>query len=308
MAAHGVLRIGELSRRSGVSPELLRAWERRYGLLEPTRSPGGLRLYSEQDMARVQAMKRHLAQGVAAAEAADLARREPRPESEAATFDPAAAREELGSALESFDETAAQLVYDRLLGLATVDALLGEVVLPYLHDLGERWAAGEISVEQEHFASNVLRGRLLGLGRDWGRGFGPLALLACAPGERHDLGLISFGLALRARGWRIAYLGPDTPMESIAGAAGSLEPDVVVVCAVDAERLKSVADDVESLAARHRVALGGSGAAGLSDSLAALVLDDDPLAAADRVTAQVASRAERPATSRSASGGTSTRT
>src|SRR4051812_9021288 len=70
---HRVLRIGELSRRSGVSPELLRAWERRYGLLDPQRSAGGLRLYTGDDLDRVRAMRRHLAGGVAAAEAAALA-------------------------------------------------------------------------------------------------------------------------------------------------------------------------------------------------------------------------------------------
>src|SRR5919206_57996 len=73
MPAGAVLRIGELSKRSGVSPELLRAWERRYGLLRPTRSPGGLRLYSPADLERVRLMQRHLADGVAAAEAATLA-------------------------------------------------------------------------------------------------------------------------------------------------------------------------------------------------------------------------------------------
>ena len=73
MTEAGTLRIGELSRRSGVSPELLRAWERRYGLLEPTRSPGGLRLYTPDDLTRVQAMQQHLAEGLAAAEAAALA-------------------------------------------------------------------------------------------------------------------------------------------------------------------------------------------------------------------------------------------
>ena len=66
-----MLRIGELSRRSGVSPELLRAWERRYGLLDPTRSKGGLRLYSADDLERVQTMRRYLDGGMAAAEAAD---------------------------------------------------------------------------------------------------------------------------------------------------------------------------------------------------------------------------------------------
>ena len=75
MAEPSVFRIGELSRRSGVSPELLRAWERRYGLLDPTRSKGGLRLYSPDDLERVQTMQRYLNDGMAAAEAATLVSR-----------------------------------------------------------------------------------------------------------------------------------------------------------------------------------------------------------------------------------------
>src|ERR1051326_51442 len=90
MGPNELLRIGELSKRSGVSPELLRAWERRYGLLRPQRSPGGLRLYAPEDLERVRAMQRHLADGLAAAEAAALASRA-RPEKEAAAAAPVAA-------------------------------------------------------------------------------------------------------------------------------------------------------------------------------------------------------------------------
>src|SRR5512134_638137 len=72
-AATGYLRIGELSRRTGVAPELLRAWERRYGLLRPARSEGGFRLYSDADERRVELMRLHLRRGLAAAEAARLA-------------------------------------------------------------------------------------------------------------------------------------------------------------------------------------------------------------------------------------------
>ena len=128
-------------------------------------------------------------------------------------------------------------VVDELLAATTVDVFLRDVVLPYLHELGDRWQRGEASVAQEHFASNVLRGRLLGLGRDWGRGIGPRALLACLPGEQHDLGLIAFGLALRSRGWRITYLGADTPLETLESAAEALEPDLVAVSAVAADRV-----------------------------------------------------------------------
>ena len=173
-------------------------------------------------------MQRHMTQGLAAREAAALAGRteaERRRGGPAlAVFAPEQARAELGAALEAFDEPRAQGVFDELLSTMSLDALLSEVVMPYLHDLGERWERGELSVAQEHFASNVLRGRLLGLARGWGRGAGPRALLACPEGERHDLGLIAFGLALRERGWRIDYLGPDTPVESIEEAARRTDP------------------------------------------------------------------------------------
>jgi MerR family transcriptional regulator, light-induced transcriptional regulator len=284
MAGDAHLRIGEISRRSGVSPELLRAWERRYGLLRPQRSAGGLRLYSSGDLERVRAMQRHMTRGLAAREAAALAGRmtaEAAPRrAGVAAFDPDQVRKELGDALEVFDEPRAQRVFDHLLSITTVDALLFDAVMPYLRDLGDRWERGEVSVAQEHFASNVLRGRLLGLARGWGRGAGPRALLACPEGERHDLGLIAFGLALRERGWRIDYLGPDTPVESIEEAARGTDPSVVVLSAVRPEPLEQIA----ALAARYRVAIAGAGATKASVQ-GVERLTDDPVTEAERLTA-----------------------
>ena len=283
MAQDAHLRIGEVSRRSGVSVELLRAWERRYGLLRPQRSAGGLRLYSSGDLDRVRAMQRHMEQGLAAREAAALVGSEtaaaPPPRTGTPPFEPASARAELGDALEAFDEFGAQAVFDTLLSVATLDTLLSDVVMPYLHDLGVRWERGELSIAQEHFASHVLRGRLLGLARGWGRGDGPRALLACPEGERHDLGLIAFGLALRARGWRIDFVGPDTPVDSLEEAARRVEPSVVVLSAVRSEPL----EQLSALATRHRVAIAGAGAAGARVQ-GVERLATDPVTAAERLT------------------------
>src|SRR5581483_2525856 len=146
-----------------------------------TRSAGGLRLYSLDDLARVQAMQRHLAEGFAAAEAATLAARADAHDEEHAASD---AGESLAAALASFDDGGAHAAFDILLGQLSIDTLLRDVVVPYLHELGERWERGEVSIAQEHFASTLLRGRLLGLARGWGRGIGPVAVLACAPGEQ----------------------------------------------------------------------------------------------------------------------------
>jgi MerR family transcriptional regulator, light-induced transcriptional regulator len=284
------LRIGELSRRSGVSPELLRAWERRYGLLSPSRSPGGLRLYSLEDLERVRLMSRFIADGLAAREAAARARaveERPRvasiPAPPRAAFDPDSARAELGRAVDRFDEPAAQAVIDGLLAAATLDSVLSEVIVPFLHEVGERWERGELSVAQEHFASNLVRGRLLGLARGWGAGNGPRALLACPPHERHDLGLIAFGLALRARGWRIDFLGSDTPIDDLVRTAHATEPALIVLSATSPELLARHANDLRALAREHTVALAGAGAEAAGLGAGVTVLGGDPVAEAHRV-------------------------
>jgi DNA-binding transcriptional MerR regulator len=282
----GHLRIGELSRRVGVSPELLRAWEVRYGLLEPTRSPGGFRLYSDEDEERIRRMRTYQDQGLSAAEAARLAL-EGAGEERAATSVAAPDPSFLGDALERFDEPAAQASFDRALADLSLDTLLRDLLMPYLHDLGERWEAGTASVAQEHFASSVVRGRLLGLARGWGQGAGPLAVLACAPGELHDLPLIAFGLALRARGWRIAYLGADTPLDTLLDTAQALGPRLVVVSATTPRHFSRVKDRLRALAQTAPLALAGAGAtAAAAESVDALLLSEDPVTEADRVTAR----------------------
>jgi MerR family transcriptional regulator, light-induced transcriptional regulator len=277
----GHLRIGELSRRTGVAPELLRAWERRYGLLHPARSDGGFRLYSDADERRVELMRQYLREGLAAAEAARLALEgaddralrladDGRPELEAG-----AAR--MRAALDAFEEKAAQEALDDLFAAFTVETVLRVVLLPYLAELGDRWSAGEATVAQEHFASNLIRGRLLGIGRGWDGGDGPRAVLACAPGELHDLGLIAFGLTLNRRGWRITYLGPDTPVDSLVDAAGRLKPDLVVVTATTKRRLTPLMETLRDLGRTTAVAVGGAGAEAVDGVRA---LDDDPVSAA----------------------------
>jgi DNA-binding transcriptional MerR regulator len=276
------LRIGELSRRVGVSPDLLRAWERRYGLLQPSRTEGGFRLYSDADERRVGAMQRALERGLSAAEAARSVLLE-RPAHEADESGLADSRARLFDALVGFDEVEQHAVLDRLLATYGTATVLAEVVLPVLRAIGEGWADGRITIAQEHFASNVLRGRLLGLARGWGTRAGPVAVLACPPGEQHDLPLLLFGIALREAGWRIAFLGADSPIASIESAAASVPASAVVLAAVTPERLSAVEPDLTALASRTRVAIGGAGAERpLAERVGATLLDGDPVAGATR--------------------------
>jgi MerR family transcriptional regulator, light-induced transcriptional regulator len=277
----GHVRIGELSRRSGVSPELLRAWEQRYGLLRPERSDGGFRLYSADDEDRIATMRAHLERGLSAAEAARLTLDEVRaPAGPSATPVLERTAGELRAALDALDEDAAQSALDRLLSGFSTETVLREVVLTYLRELGDRWERGDASIAQEHFASQILRGRLLGLARGWDRGGGPRALLACMPGELHDLGLIAFGLGLRDRGWRITFLGPDVPLDTLADTVAALQPGAVVLSATTAERFAAAREALRRLARSAPVWIAGAGA---RPEIGVPLLDVDPLAAAERV-------------------------
>src|SRR5436305_2366134 len=140
MAESAYRRIGALSRLVGVSPELLRAWEQRYGLLQPVRSAGGFRLYSTADEERVRSMRRHLEAGVSAAQAARLALAdEPPRDGEVQTGVLERLSAELALTLYQLDEPGAHAIVDRLLATLTRRAVLRDAVLPYLHQLAARW-------------------------------------------------------------------------------------------------------------------------------------------------------------------------
>jgi len=278
------LRIGELSRRTGVSSELLRAWERRYKLFSPGRTPAGYRLYGAEDVLRAERMLAQIDAGLSAAEAARVAGSD---SAEALDVEPPDASvpqqfgDELERALDRLDDAAAHSALDWLFSRFATETVLRDVVLPYMRGLGERWERGEEVIAAEHFASALLRGRLLGLARGWGAGGGPLALLACVPGDQHDIGLICFGLALRGRGWRISFLGPDTPHATIAGAAKEFAPALVVIAACVAELAEEAEPALAELAAATPLALGGSGTdAALAARIGARHLHEDPLTAA----------------------------
>jgi DNA-binding transcriptional MerR regulator len=309
-----LLRIGELSRRVGVSEHVLRAWETRYGLLRPVRSSGGYRLYSHQDESRVRRMQLHLAAGLAAAQAAQAVVAQDRElievglaEGQGFAGRPSEDQRDVSAegggltlwgdltpnlssvsglrrALDDLDEPAAERVLDRLLRDHDVEILLRDVLMPYLHELGERWAKGAVTVVQEHFASHVIRGWMTRLTRGWGSGYGPHVLLACPPGELHDLALLGFGIVLDRKGWRVGYLGADTPMPALIQTASEMRPSLVVLAASTPERFAAVIPEISVLAVVCRVAIAGAGATQqLAHQADAWFLASDPVTEADHL-------------------------
>ena len=293
------LRIGELARRTGISTHALRVWEDRYQLLTPERSANGYRRYSLEDESRVREMMRLRAQGVAASAAAArvlagaLARSRP--------HDLDALLGDLLAAFSSYDEATAHATIDAALVGHPVDEVLDRLFFPSLRRLGENWEAGEITVAQEHYASGLIRGRMLALGPELSRGsradsaFRPVAVLACTTHERHDIGLLALDLLLRRDGWQITFLGADTPVPSVVELARDLGADLVVLGGTEphmyAAQLAHHAADLATLPTRTTLALaGGAVTPELAETYGAIALALDPVAAAREMTARLARR------------------
>jgi methanogenic corrinoid protein MtbC1 len=277
----------------GVSDHVLRSWESRYGLLWPVRSAGGFRLYSEEDESRIRRMQDYLAAGLSAAEAARLVLREdgvaggnpveaPPPPAGGSTVSELTAQ--LRKSLDELDEATAQVILDRLLSDLSLTTVLRDVIVPYLADLGERWHRGTASIAQEHFATNVIRGRLVGLARGWGSGQGPRALLACPPGELHDMGLVIFGIVLNRNGWRIDYFGMNTPVDEVERCAELTRPALVVLAATLPETLEPLRPQLAELARCAPLAFAGAGATPeIAAAVGARIMRDDPVTEAEQI-------------------------
>jgi DNA-binding transcriptional MerR regulator len=292
------LRIGALSKQTGVSQDVLRVWERRYALLRPERTAGGFRVYSEEDAARVREMQRLLAAGVRAGDAARQVL-----EDGAGAVDGSLpllqhARDHLWAALLSSDDNELQRAMDDLIARFDLDTAISEVLLPALQAIGRAWKEGEVSVGQEHLAVNVIRGRLLALARGWDGGFGPRVLLACPTGELHDVSLVMFGLAMRRRGWRVTFLGANTPGFTVEGMAELVRPELTVLYSADWTEHELLEGDLAKVAGGWRLALAGPGNEEIASRIGAEGLEGGPVEAAERLTRE---RSREPGTGKAPS-------
>jgi MerR family transcriptional regulator, light-induced transcriptional regulator len=201
------LNIAALTRRTGISPDTIRKWEQRYAVLQPSRTPGGQRRYSELDVARIEWLKARIHEGYRIGEATTLLGSGYPVVAGTAT--------EIANALVEATVRAdvnglARLVDQALSGPSLEDAF-SQSLAPALTEVGSLWAGGKIGVAQEHLASGTVRAALQKLLSDPRGGLRGTAVLACAPGEQHEIGLLMLAALLRADGWQVAYLGPDTP-------------------------------------------------------------------------------------------------
>jgi methanogenic corrinoid protein MtbC1 len=188
------------------------------------------------------------------------------------------------AAVESYDAEAIDAVLRDLLRDRPLGRAVNDVLLPFLREVGERWEAGDLSVAHEHFFTHLLTRRLSGLTSPEPVGEGPVVVLACPPGERHEVVLLCFGLLLGERGVRARFLGADTPMTAIVGAVRTSGADALVLAAIRPTALIAHARTLNKLAEKHTVHVAGQGAdAEVARVLGATLLPQDPVAALDVV-------------------------
>ncbi|MGZ3417042.1 MAG: MerR family transcriptional regulator [Polyangiales bacterium] len=239
----GLHRIAQVARRTGVSEHALRIWERRYGTIASHRSESGYRLYTEEDVIRIRAIKDLLDGGYAIGEIAMLPIREleglrenvePRRES-APLPGPVAdvARERFLAAIESYDlDEAGRVATSAMVAFAPYD-LLTQVTAPLLEEIGERWRNKALSVAQEHAASAILRGQLGELLRAARpRSGGPTVVATTPVGELHEFGALIAAVIVATAGASVVYLGPNTPPAEVASAVEKSKADAVLISVV----------------------------------------------------------------------------
>ena len=262
--------IKEAAQRTGVSVALLRAWERRYGIVAPLRTEAGYRIYDDAAIGRIRAMRTLVGDGWSPRQAAEhiistQANDFPSAAVAAQPIDPQPPTEESRGLVEAaarIDGRAIERALDDIFAMGSFERTVDDRLYPALVALGDAWARGEVDVAGEHAASAAAL-RRLGMAFDAAGNAGAgdaSVLVGLPPGSRHELPALGFATALRRAGTSTTYLGPDVPIKSWVTAVGQAHVRAAVIGVVMAEDMLGAAAVVKALRDRHPdllIAVGG---------------------------------------------------
>jgi len=255
--------IGTVSKLTGVGAITLRAWERRYGLVEPVRKESGHRLYTRRHIDQINRITALTQQGMRISQI--------RPEMlESSVANEADGGPDAGQwkdylntmmgAIISFDEDRLEEIYNEALSLYPIGVVTRKLLTPLLIELGLRWEGGEGSIAEEHFFAFYLRNKLGARYHHRGRGNrGPLLLVAGLPGEHHEIGLLLFALAAHEAGFRVLPLGANMPLSDLAPVARAKHCDAIVLSGAIEPSKETLGRDLPKLVREVRapVLIGG---------------------------------------------------
>lgn len=269
-------RIQVAAEKAGVSTQLVRAWERRYGLLAPDRTESGYRLYSDDDVAILRGAKVLVDEGRSISEVARLSHDELR---RAAARRPTSKLElpteswqqAALAAVATFDAATLERLILNATGMGALPSadICDHILLPLLVAIGDRWEQGTLEVAAEHFGSAIVRRHLHGLLETEARrnSGGPVVVCACPEGDLHEGGLLAFAIHAATSGWAIVYLGPNTPTADIIAAADRTRATAIALSvtsprpATERKRLMDRLSAWKRKGGKRSVWLGGRAAA-----------------------------------------------
>jgi DNA-binding transcriptional MerR regulator len=239
--------IGTVSERTGVNSVTLRAWERRYGLVQPRRTASGRRLYSEADVRLIEHVLEQLDSGLPISSVARQLRQGLDDASHIDIWQDY--RRSMIEAITRFDESVLDSIYNEAMSLYPVDIVTTRLIVPLLEELGNRWSrAVEGGIAEEHFFSVFMRNK-------FGARFhhrnahnsGPVIIAACLPGEHHEFGLLLFALSAHARGYRLILLGPDMPLHELPLVLARTRADGIVLSGSSTANCMQIYDLIHSV-------------------------------------------------------------
>ena len=281
--------IRTVSEITGVNAVTLRAWERRYGLIKPSRTPKGHRIYSRQDIQLIQEILNRLAQGMSISQITRALLEQGSSEViEAATSWDQYARRMI-TAIAAFDEAALDVAYNDAMSLYPVDIVTIRLIMPLLRQLGERWQGRSGAIAEEHFFSVYLRNKLGARFHHQNlKNFGPKLIVACLPGEHHEFGVLLFALTANNRGFQIILLGADLPVAELIHVVAQTGSQAIVLAGSASLDCQALYQDIDHLTQQVSIPvyIGGEAASSCRQQIeraSAIPLADDLAGSIDTI-------------------------
>lgn len=265
MAHEGKYNIKAISNMVGIQPGTLRAWERRYQILNPVRNDSGHRLYTEEDLRKLKWLTEKVSGGFTISQAVSLLETESSTvgtfEEEGEVDSPQKIRDELLTMLLSFEEGKAQDLINHAFSLYSVEKVVIDILGSLLVMVGDMWEKGRITSAHEHYTTQVLKTRISMIFYSLpSNGLLPKAIAVCGPNETHEVGLLVFTLFLRRKGFEVIYLGSSIEDKDVELIVKEVDPTFLFMsCTMleNAEKTLNLTNQMIKKFPHLKVGLGG---------------------------------------------------
>lgn len=294
MNTHRIHRVAKLT---GLSKDVIRVWERRYGLVVPSRSSNRYREYSDEEVALLRFLKAQMEQGATIGALAEEGR-----ESLVARMHvtaPVSAEEQkpherllddLIKLLDPLDKAGFERKLNGAVAVIPFEEAVQRILLPLQRRIGELWHQGRINVAVEHYVTKIAQQKLFSVMNQLPvNEFGPRVLIACPEGESHEIGAQAVAYLAATRGCHVYYLGPNLPFAALSDFCDRIHPDLVLLSLTEIKpdtEARQLLKELAPLSARWAVAVGGEGACAIGDLLREVKIEllDDLTALHSRLT------------------------